>query len=180
MNIWTWLKSLFKKERKWMVIKTEVPFKMTVKTENSEEDTGMYSFSKASLKQLETAHPYLQELFNEVIRHVNCTVLEGHRNEEDQNKYFNEGKSKVKWPNGNHNKLPSLAVDVAPYPIDWSGKPKNLARFYFLAGFVQGVAAEMRIKIRWGGDWNSNHDFTDQNFDDLPHFELVLDDKEVA
>ena len=31
----------------------------------------------------------------------------------------------------------------------------------------------MNIKLRWGGDWNDNKDFSDQTFDDLVHFELV-------
>ena len=42
-------------------------------------------------------------------------IVCGHRNKEDQNKAFAEGKSKLKWPKGKHNKLPSQAVDAAPY-----------------------------------------------------------------
>ena len=73
------------------------------------------------------------------------------------------------YPNSKHNKLPSKAVDVAPYPIDWNDPD----RFYHFAGYVRGIAEGMGIKIRWGGDWNGNFDLKDQNFYDLPHFELL-------
>ena len=130
----------------------------------------MPRFSKQSADRLATCDTRLQEIFNEVIKTFDCTILEGHRGEEAQNKAFAEGKSKLKWPNGNHNKLPSLAVDVAPFPVDW----KDVKRFAFFAGYVQRVAEKMGYKLRWGGDWNSNTFTGDQNFHDLPHFELVL------
>jgi hypothetical protein len=61
-----------------------------------------------------------------------------------------------------------LAVDVAPYPVDWNDKE----RFYYFAGFVKGVASSLGISIRWGGDWNSDNNLKNQTFFDLPHFEL--------
>jgi hypothetical protein len=42
----------------------------------------------------------------------------------------------------------------------------------YFAGYVKGIAMMLGIPIRWGGDWNSNNDLKDNNFDDLPHFEL--------
>ncbi len=48
-------------------------------------------------------------------------LLEGHRSNEDQLKAFNAGKSRIK-SGGKHNHSPSLATDVAPWPIDWSDK----------------------------------------------------------
>jgi hypothetical protein len=30
----------------------------------------------------------------------------------------------------------------------------------------------MNIKIRWGGDWDSDNIMKDQTFNDLPHFQL--------
>ena len=44
---------------------------------------------------------------------------------------------------------------------------------YAFGGFVKGVASQKGIKIRWGGDWDSDNDLHDQNFIDLPHFELA-------
>ena len=128
----------------------------------------MPRFGRRSRKNLETCHEDLQELFNEVIKYFDCTVIQGHRGKEEQNKYFDEGKSKVKYPNGRHNANPSNAVDVVPYPIDW----KDTDRMYYFAGFVKGIAYKMGIPIRWGGDWNDNTEVKDTNFKDLPHFEL--------
>ncbi len=128
----------------------------------------MPRFGRRSRKNLETCHEDLQELFNEVIKYFDCTVIQGHRGKEEQNKYFDEGKSKVKYPNGRHNANPSNAVDVVPYPINW----KDTDRMYYFAGFVKGVAFKLGIPIRWGGDWNDNTEVKDTNFKDLPHFEL--------
>jgi peptidoglycan L-alanyl-D-glutamate endopeptidase CwlK len=128
----------------------------------------MPRFGRRSRKNLETCHEDLQELFNEVIKFFDCTVIQGHRGKEEQNKYFDEGKSKVKYPKGRHNANPSNAVDVVPYPIDW----KDTDRMYYFAGFVKGIAYKMGIPIRWGGDWNDNTEVKDTNFKDLPHFEL--------
>lgn len=133
----------------------------------------MPSFSQASKDKLATCDQRLKMIFNEVIRHIDCTIICGHRGQKEQDEAFAKGASKLKWPNGAHNKLPSMAVDAAPYPIDWSNKPKALARFYFFAGYVKSVADSMNFKIRWGGDWDGDLDFTDQNFDDLPHFEVI-------
>ena len=74
----------------------------------------MPKFGKRSKERLETCDNRLQLVFNEVIRYVDCSILEGHRSGERQNKLFEEGKTKVKYPNGRHNANPSRAVDVAP------------------------------------------------------------------
>lgn len=129
----------------------------------------MTAFGKASQEKLATCDPRLQKVFNEVIKHFDCTVIEGHRGEAAQNKAFAEGKSKLKYPQGKHNKTPSLAADVLPYPIDWN----DTNRMRYFAGFVVGIAATMGIKLRWGGDWNQNTELKDNSFNDLPHFELV-------
>jgi len=128
----------------------------------------MPKFGSKSKQRLSTCHEDLIDLFNEVIKYFDCSVLEGHRNEEDQNKYFEEGKSKVKFPKGKHNASPSNAVDVVPYPVDWN----DTDRMYYFAGIVKGIAATMEINIRWGGDWNNDTQVKDTKFKDLPHFEL--------
>jgi len=111
----------------------------------------------------------LIKVFNEVIKTVDCSVLEGHRNKAKQDEYYDEGKSKLKFPSGRHNQFPSMAVDVCPYPIDWDDRE----RFHLFAGFVLGIAKSMGITLRWGGDWNRNWEVDDNKFDDFPHFELV-------
>ena len=129
----------------------------------------MAKFGTLSEKHLRTCDPRLQILFREVVQTYDCTILVGHRGQEDQDKAVREGNSKVSWPNGRHNSKPSMAVDVAPHPIDW----KNAKRFYHFAGYVQGKASEMGIKLRWGGDWDRDFDLDDQDFMDLVHFELA-------
>jgi len=129
----------------------------------------MASFGASSKAQLDTVHPRLKELFNEVVKTFDCKVICGYRTQGDQDKAFEAGLSKVQWPNSKHNSYPSLAVDVAPYPVDW----KDLNRFYHFGGYVRAVADRLGIKIRWGGDWDGDFDLKDQNFFDLPHFELV-------
>ena len=126
----------------------------------------MPKFSKSSLGKLSTCDERLQKLFNEVIKHFDCKVTEGHRTIEQQIIYVNEGKSKTM--NSKHLTEPSLAVDVYPFPIDF----KDTKRFYYFAGFVKGIASQLEIPIRWGGDWDSDTDLHDQNFNDLPHFEI--------
>jgi peptidoglycan L-alanyl-D-glutamate endopeptidase CwlK len=128
----------------------------------------MPKFGKKSISRLETCHEDLQQVFYQVIKHFDCTVLEGHRGEKLQNKYFDEGKSKVKFPKGKHNASPSNAVDIVPWPVDWD----DTDRMYYFAGFVKGIAAMLDIPLRWGGDWNDNTEVKDTGFKDLPHFEL--------
>lgn len=129
----------------------------------------MNKFSPKSELVLKTCHDDLQKIFNEVIQIMDCTVICGHRDEASQNECVRNGTSKLKFPNSQHNSWPSMAIDVAPCPIDWN----NRERFVFFAGVVFGVAHRFGIKIRWGGDFNMNFDFKDERFYDLPHFELV-------
>ena len=129
----------------------------------------MPRFGKSSKARLATCDKRLQDIFNEVIKTVDCSVLEGHRSKERQNKLYEEGRTKVRYPKGRHNASPSNAVDVVPYPIDWDDRE----RFHLFAGFVLGVASGMGYTLRWGGDWNMNFQVNDNNFDDFPHFELI-------
>ena len=128
----------------------------------------MPKFGKRSKERLKTCHSDLQKLFEEVIKHIDCSVLEGHRGKEEQNKYFADGVSKVEYPNGRHNATPSNAVDVTPYPVDW----KDRERQTLFAGFVIGTARSMGVNLRWGGDWDRDFQVNDNDFDDFPHFEL--------
>ena len=133
----------------------------------------MANFGKRSRINLSQAHPDLQKLFNEVVKHYDCAVICGHRNKEDQNKAYNEGRSTKQYPDSKHNKTPSLAVDVVPWfknkpHIRWNDKEK----FYEFGGFVQGIAAALWINIRWGGNWDMDDELKDQTLFDLPHFEL--------
>jgi len=132
----------------------------------------MPSFGKTSQDKLNTCHPDLQRLMNEVIKLYDFTILEGERTLQQQQTYFKEGKSKLDGvkKKSKHQNKPSLAVDIAPFPIDWN----DTKRFYFLAGLVMAKADELGIKIRWGGSWNGSFDFKQNKFDDLVHFQIEL------
>lgn len=131
----------------------------------------MPSFSELSKSRLKTCHLDLQRLFNEVIKYWDCTIIEGYRGPEEQHEAFINGKSKLDWPKGKHNKLPSLAVDVMPFPVDF----KDIHRIYCFSGFVLGIAAVMNIKVRWGGDWDRDTEVKDNTFNDLVHFEVIVE-----
>lgn len=126
----------------------------------------MPRFSKNSLLRLLTCHKDLQTLFMEVIKVYDCTVTCGFRNRADQEKAFKEGTTQLHFPHGRHNRNPSFAVDVVPYPVDWD----DLDRFKEMAIIVKQIRDKLleegRIssKIEWGGDW--------ENFKDYPHWQI--------
>lgn len=128
----------------------------------------MPSFSKNSLDQLQTCDQRLQDLMNEAIKYINFSVLNGHRSKEYQDNAYKTGHSTLKWPQSKHDASPSLAVDIAPWPIDF----KDIKRYIYYAGIIKGISLQMGIPIRWGGDWNMNFDPADNTFNDLGHFEL--------
>jgi peptidoglycan L-alanyl-D-glutamate endopeptidase CwlK len=123
------------------------------------------SLGKTSLAKLAQCDIKLQQLIQDVAARVDSgechgvediTVLCGYRGKEEQNKAFRDGASKLLFPHSKHNRTPALAVDIAPFPIDW----KDRQAFERLRAFVLERASQLGIRIRvisW----------------DLPHFELV-------
>ena len=123
----------------------------------------MNAYSKRSNDKLNTCDPRIKEIMDIVVQIMDNTILCGYRGEEEQNKAYAEGKSNAKFGQSKHNTNPSMAVDCAPYPIDW----QNKERFARLAGIVEGVAHMLGHKIKWGGDF--------QSINDMPHFEIIGD-----
>ncbi|MBN2747497.1 MAG: hypothetical protein JXR34_12285 [Bacteroidales bacterium] len=152
----------------------------------------MPDYSQKSQHLLATAHLDLQIVFNEVIKTWDCTVLYGHRSQKEQFELFKNGREwdglvwketgvtvtdKDGYQNkSDHNYIPSRAVDVVPYPIDW----KDTKRMIRFIGFVQGVAARLKAEGRIthdiisGADWDNDTYMTDHQFTDLPHFFIKL------
>ena len=128
-----------------------------------------YKFSHRSEKELASVHPDLQQLAREVINFYDFSVRKGHRERADQDLAFETGASKTPWPESKHNKIPAEAFDLAPY---LHNKKITQKEYYMFAGFVLGVAAELDIPIRFGGDWDGDREVTDQTFNDLFHFEM--------
>ena len=104
----------------------------------------------------------------EVIQHIDITILCGARSVEEQQELFRQGKSKLDGVNkmSKHNHLPSLAVDFSPYPVKWDRE-----RFGAAAYFAKGIASQLGIKVRLGCDWNGDMVFS-EGFFDGPHIEL--------
>jgi len=150
----------------------------------------LFLYSVRSQDRLDTCCAGLIKLFSEVIKGYNCTVLCGRRNKEQQENAYIAERSKVRYAFSLHNRFPSMAVDVSPYPIpknwgkiSWDLIPKKqrktiqkeikeLHKFYHFNGYVKGVADCNNIPIRQGHDWDSDNDFNDQSFDDLVHTEI--------
>ena len=131
---------------------------------------------------LNQATPNLRLLFQEVDKEVQVEILPSTiRTLEQQKAYFAAGTSKTM--DSKHLILEGVrdfseAVDAGPYPFAWpvKGHPdyeKNWWRLYFFAGVVVTHAKRLGIKIRFGGDWDSDFDLKDQNFFDGVHFEEV-------
>lgn len=140
----------------------------------------MYSYSPKSLAIIDTCHQDIQDVMFDLIQIMDVKPLEGFRNKERQNEMVELERSKLEWPNSKHNSQPSMAIDVVPYPVKWPDPlkypdtwHKYYARFYYMAGIILALGRARGLVFRWGGDWNRNNTFTDQSFDDLPHFELV-------
>ena len=143
----------------------------------------MNKWSKKSLAQYKTLHPDLQVLSDYVLAVHDCSLFQGHRDKETQNKYFKNKTSKVMFPFSKHNKTPSEAMDLAPYMT--KEDPYDMERVLYFAGIVMGIANKlyddglMSHKVKWGGTWSQKADAifqfdVDQGFFDGIHWELVI------
>lgn len=132
-------------------------------------------FSQPSREKLVTCDSRLIRLCTKVVQVFDVTVLCGRRDEQEQNRHFNSGNSKVRYPNSKHNSIPSMAIDLAPYPIplDWGKQWKDKVKFYELKAIMFYEADRLGVRLRWGGDWDGDGDYKDQKFDDLVHYEIV-------
>jgi peptidoglycan L-alanyl-D-glutamate endopeptidase CwlK len=135
----------------------------------------MNKYSKKSNELLNQCNQDIIIIFNEVIKYFDNSIICGYRGEQEQNSAYINKFSKLQYPKSKHNKIPSMAVDSVPYPINW----QNTNRMRYYAGFVVGIANMLKEQnkithgIRWGGDWDKDTETNDQRFNDLPHFELT-------
>lgn len=133
---------------------------------------GPFSFGQRSQREFDSLDYRLRQVLESAIQIVDFSIICGHRNKSGQTDAFNKGVSKLPWPRSKHNTQPSKAVDIAPYPIDWTNNSLVRARWYHLMGIIYAISRNYGTDLRFGLDWNSNLIFTDQNFHDLPHIEL--------
>ena len=124
----------------------------------------MPKFGKRSKERLRGIDTRLVNVLNELVKIMDVTIIEGLRSEQRQEKLLKEGSTKTKF--SKH--ITGKAVDLAPYPIDW----KDRDRFHYMGGMIRGIAKQLNVPVRWGGDWDSDGETKDNSFDDLVHVEI--------
>ena len=124
----------------------------------------MPKFGKKSQERLRGVNSELVNVLFELVKIMDVTIIEGVRSQERQDRLVAEGKSKTKF--SKH--ITGRAVDLAPYRINWEDRD----RFHYMGGMLRGIAHQMGVKVRWGGDWDGDGETRDNNFDDLVHIEL--------
>jgi peptidoglycan L-alanyl-D-glutamate endopeptidase CwlK len=125
----------------------------------------MPKFGSRSKELLEGVDSQLIEVLDELIKVMDVTIIEGIRTKDRQKQLLKDGKTKTML--SKH--IDGKAVDMAPYPIDW----KDRDRFHYMGGMVRGLSHSLGYKVRWGGDWDSDGEVKDNNFDDLVHIEVI-------
>ena len=128
----------------------------------------MPHFSERSRQRLLTCDARIITVLSDVIQHYDFSVTCGHRTDEEQARLYAQGRTEpgpivtYAMPGESiHNTLPSRAVDVAPWPIDWDNKD----RFVELAGAILYAARVRGVPLEWGGHWT--------RLRDLPHFQIT-------
>jgi peptidoglycan L-alanyl-D-glutamate endopeptidase CwlK len=104
---------------------------------------------------------------------LDLTIICGHRNQADQTAAFEAKRSKTPWPRSKHNSKPARAFDFIPAPFSAPGDWRDALRFARIAGAVLWVAAQEKVPMRWGGDWDQDGRSLDETFLDLGHLELL-------
>lgn len=139
-----------------------------------------YVLGPKSLERLVGVHPKLVEVVKMAIELTkqDFMVLEGVRTPARQAELYAQGRTKpgqkVTWTLKSNHFINAKtgyghAVDLVPFPIDWSHKKLDVvAKAMFAAADTLGV------EIRWGKDWNRNGIHGEKGETDSPHFEIVL------
>lgn len=118
------------------------------------------ALNKKSLDRLSGVHPDLASVVKLAIElsDIDFQVIEGVRSKARQEQLFKAGASQTL--NSRH--LTGHAVDLAALVNDsirW-----DWPLYFKIADAMKKAAAQLKIKIVWGGDWRT--------FKDGPHFEL--------
>lgn len=149
-----------------------------------------FKFGKASAEKLLTGCEAIRMLAPKalLLSPYDFSLLHVWRGEEVQNALYDSGASTKRWPDSKHNvemKSPNLskagqfgtpdseALDFGPYvngQIPW----KDIPIWCVIAGAFFAAARQTGMKIRWGGDWNTNGSTKDQLLLDFGHIEVIL------
>lgn len=160
----------------------------------------MYQFGSKSEQELLTCYHDLRLIMKESLKrsHVDFGISQGARTVEQQRSYYQNGKSKINpdkynsveelAARGKHIVIPdhniyelSRAVDIYAYVPGKKELTYNNSYLVYLGGVITSTGNELlqrghvQYALRWGFNWDGDGEIgTDQSFQDLPHFELVL------
>ena len=142
----------------------------------------MPNYSQTSESRLQMAHPDIQLVFREVLKRYDHTVAKSYETKAESESYFDQGLSKIHYPT-KHNSKPSIAVDIYPYlngTVSFDLKQGLHFGAYVMATadlfYEQGLITH---KFRWGGCWKGDNDVNNNSFEDIGHFELIINPSEV-
>lgn len=154
----------------------------------------MYKFSKKSLAKLQQAHPDLEAILTLALSRskVDFGISETARAFEKQLAYFLadppattlDPRDPEKIKHAKHviteARPQAMAADIYVYVDGLPMLTYDIPHLCYLAGVIDGASRSLLKDnitthfIRWGGNWDGDGCIMkDQNFQDLPHFELV-------
>jgi len=144
-----------------------------------------------SKKKLIGVHPNLVKVIETAIidTQIDFSITSGVRTTKEQQALYAQGRTtkgnivtKVDGVIKKSNHQPKSdgyghAIDFVPYingKIDWN----DIKAFITIAGHIKKTADKLGVAVRWGADWDRDgitkaQGDKDENFVDIPHFELA-------
>jgi len=151
-----------------------------------------FKFGGRSRAELNTMDPELVLIFETALSRsmVDFGITQGARPIEEQREYFKTGASKLNPDNPDHlarakhvitvDRPLARAGDIYAAVPGFKNMAYDHAHLCYLAGVILSTAADLlregkvTRRVIWGGNWDSDGVVCkDQNFQDLPHFELA-------
>ncbi len=125
-----------------------------------------FKLGTRSRNNLKGVHPDLVRVVERALEltPIDFTVIEGLRSRERQAELFKQGHTRTMNSRHFMNTKTGFghAVDIVPLPVDWN----NPQPFHVVADAMKKAAAELGVKITWGGSWKT--------FKDLPHYQIEV------
>lgn len=152
----------------------------------------MFRFGNNSRSKLDQCHQDLIKIHETAISlsRIDYGISEGSRTIDRARELFNQGKSTLDPDEGELSKhvitadYPlAMATDIYiyhPVLIIRRRLAYDVSSLCYIAGGIMSIAdallkeGEISHKVRWGGNWDMDGEIiSDQDFDDLCHFELI-------
>lgn len=131
--------------------------------------TDKFKFGPRSLRELQGVHPDMVAVATLALKlsPVDFAITDGTRTLEEQKEHVRTGASTTL--KSRH--IGGFAVDVVACPPNGKISYAPLLMLQIKEAFF-AAAKQLKVPLRWGGDWNCNGDSGDESFVDMPHFEL--------